>query len=361
MPQLERKVESATEAVGELAAHAAAMGPMVPKGDVRADVAQSTGSAMEAVAGLAEHAEKVRETIYSEKAPKPAVDAHEREISIVVSDIEDAEFDSADLFYWARDTVPGAAQMPEYSVYMTDPHPEFTQFTKEAINIAVGLIDDAELRERFLANPPVVTFENEAFFSLYLQATAAPVAVGIYLVDSNHMIMRSEYFEHRTDAEVIEGMVHEMVHYASFLGGGMDIRRKVEPVGVTEATVWFIEGLTELTSQLAARESGRVPENVPYSYEVIACNYIMMALGKDGRGMLEDACLSGDYGTIADALDKELGRGTFDGFMEMQNGAEAVAYLEKIVQEAGIDSSSWMDSPVMLGARRRIEEGPPKW
>jgi hypothetical protein len=185
-------------------------------------------------------------------------------------------------------------------------------------------------------------------------------ALGAYVPESNAIIIPSEILSF-SEADARHVVLHEELHYASYLGGGSTMRARDEdgnPLFFTNPPFSWSkqEGLTELTAQEICRERGFVPNMVGYPAEVITCYYMEQLLGEGGRDILRSAYLSGDFTEVRSRLDAALGAGTFDELMFRRDGADALHFLLARMDERGIDHSGWDANPIVIAARAKLAE-----
>jgi hypothetical protein len=238
--------------------------------------------------------------------------------------------------------------------------PEFAENAQEK-NIKLGHIESvnneisgrwldksylgSELGRRFAQTPPVVTLENSEFFS-----TLSPtLAVGIYLSESNHITIDGRYDDQTKNEDMHRIVTHEQLHYAAWLGGGQNIRWHDEvgdPVIVGYIS-WLHEGATELFAQELTREHGLTPNGVAYPYETTSALMMENLVGKD---ILKKAYLSGDFSDVRKIMDQKLGVMSFIHMANLENGAEAVAFLRAKLEIAKIDYSRWAKNPIAVSA-----------
>lgn len=184
-------------------------------------------------------------------------------------------------------------------------------------------------------------------------------SLGGYLTGTNAIVIPPEVLAY-SEADALHVVLHEELHYASWLGGGKDIRWMDEggnPRFQGSSRAWSMhEGVTELTAQEVVRERGFEPTHIGYPAEVITCYYMEQLLGEGGRDILRSAYLSGDFTQVRRLVDAQLGAGTFDALISKPDAAQALSYLTGRIDESGIDHSSWDANPIITAARTKLEE-----
>jgi hypothetical protein len=185
-------------------------------------------------------------------------------------------------------------------------------------------------------------------------------ALGGYLIGTNAIVITDDILEF-PEGEARHVVLHELLHYASFLGGGRSVRWRDEegqPIFKGDAASWNMhEGMTELLAQETVRERGFDTGRIGYPAETVTCHYLEQLLGEGGHDVLVQAYLHGDFTEVRTRLDAALGAGTFDALISKRSAAEALIYITTRMDEAGIDHSGWDESPIVALARAKLEEG----
>ncbi len=205
---------------------------------------------------------------------------------------------------------------------------------------------------RYSETPPIVTGEDESWFHAQVMAFGSS-RVGYYYPDTNHITIGA-YQAERGETEALHIIAHEQLHYAAFLGGGMDIRWRDESdaPNFRDRASWNIhEGLTELLAQHLCRDNGYQPAGVSYPYESGVCFGIEQVVGRD---LLRAAYFSGDFTEVRRTFDSSLGAGSFDALMGKRSAADAFSYLMERVSAAGMDYAAWESNPIMAQCYRQI-------
>jgi len=202
----------------------------------------------------------------------------------------------------------------------------------------------AVIYDRFVAIPPVLVLFGEALLGI-------GELTGKYIEETNCVGIT-------TGALTEDGgkrMAHELLHYASYLGGGVTgirwISEDNEPV-VRESIPWLHEGLTELHAQQLAREHGHVPSTVVYPSESIFSFYLQQLVGAD---VLRAAYLSGDFTEVRRNINARLGEGTFEHLLQEESYSMAFEFLVRRLDKAGISHSEWDRNPMVRDALRQME------
>ncbi|MFH0885440.1 MAG: hypothetical protein V1861_07060 [Candidatus Micrarchaeota archaeon] len=223
----------------------------------------------------------------------------------------------------------------------------------------------ATIRSRLMRTPPVATTESVEFFNSLEAADRSPGnleygigAAGMYYPGTNHITLASPdpergAFTDDTEANRRELNAHEQLHYASWLGGGHEIRWRDEQnqPHVTGHIKWLHEGLTELHAQQLTRSHGFTPSYVSYPYEVATGFYLQQLVGED---VLRSAYLTGDFTEVRRRLDNRLGAGTFDRMAGMSMGVEALEFITSRMSAGGINFTAWESNPVLAGCYRDV-------
>ena len=216
------------------------------------------------------------------------------------------------------------------------------------------------IRARFERSPPVATNESREYFDT-IDASYGPAdfleyspgSSGRYYPGTNHIVLRDAGPERGAMRDPGEGnrrktIVHEELHYASWLGGGQDIRYRDErgQPHVLGYVTWLHEGLTELHAQQLTRSHGYTPSGVSYPYETAAGFYMQQIVGEE---VLRSAYLGGDFTEVRRRMDARLGAGTFDRLAGMERGLEALEFITGKMASAGINFRAWESNPVLSG------------
>jgi hypothetical protein len=137
---------------------------------------------------------------------------------------------------------------------------------------------------------------------------------------------------------------HEVLHYASFLGGGMDVRWRSGRGATSDTPViigdqrWFIEGLTDLHAQQLARAHERTPTGVSYFYEAAVGFYIQRIVGEE---TLRQAYMTGDYTAVRLSFDRRLGQGAFERLVRSDDGQIAFDFITELFTRSNINFRQW--------------------
>lgn len=203
---------------------------------------------------------------------------------------------------------------------------------------------------RFSAAPPVATAETGTWFAQQVAATGTPFA-GRYYSGTNHVVVTVS----RSEASAYKMVAHEQLHYAAYLGGGLEGMRwrggEGEPVMRSEG--WSVhEGLTELLAIQLTRAHGHNPESVAYAQETATGFIIQQAVGEEP---LRRAYLSGDFTEVRGLYDGRMGAGSFDSLMACGTAPEAYSLAVQHATAAGMDTAAWASDPVMSRCRVQIE------
>ncbi len=220
-----------------------------------------------------------------------------------------------------------------------------------------------EIASRMSATPPTLCAFSEtedmtpAQIFLELQMIGS---LGGYLVGTNAIVIPDDVLAFG-EADARHVLLHELLHYASWLGGGRDVRWRDDDGRACfqwNIPSWSMhEGLTELISQEEVRGRGFEPTRIGYPAETIACYYMEQLLGEGGGGILRTAYLSGDFTEVRRLVDEALGAGTFDTLLSKRDAAQALEFLGGRLDERGMDRTGWEANPVVAAARAKIAEG----
>ncbi|MEW6036597.1 MAG: hypothetical protein AB1529_08355 [Candidatus Micrarchaeota archaeon] len=219
---------------------------------------------------------------------------------------------------------------------------------EETAFLTGGYLGDA-LYARFTETPPYVSFVPREVLEVMTDAYGC-LWRGQYIPDTNHLLMHPYV---RSEGEMRLTIVHELLHYASWLGGGATEYRWAGNDGrpVQRNIPWLDEGLTELHAQQMLRGRGFGLDVVSYAPETIVGIYLQQIVGAD---ILRRAYLSGDFQEAGRIVDSRLGAGSFERLAGYGRGAEALSFLEQRLDSARIDRSSWESDPVVVLARSRM-------
>ncbi len=275
----------------------------------------------------------------------------------------DAEFEEASC---GNESPPEVVIEGDYSVlpelaYLDDSH--YQSYSSEIIGQWLpGMIGEG-IASRMDATPPSLSTFQEAqrasvgqiFMELQMIGS-----IGGYLVGTNAIVIPEGSLD-LGEAEARHVLLHELLHYASWLGGGRSVRWRDDegrPVFQGDAPAWNShEGLTELMAQETVREKGYDTPRIGYPAETMTCFYMERLLGEGGHDMLLQAYLHGDFTEVRSRLDSALGAGSFEALLAKPDAAQALSYILARMDERGIDRSEWDSSPIMTLARAKLEEG----
>jgi hypothetical protein len=194
--------------------------------------------------------------------------------------------------------------------------------------LGTGFLGSA-IQGRFKSNPPVLSLEPPEFFKVVSTVPAA----GVYFPGSNHIAVDANVERAGNDADTYRDIAHEQLHYASWLGGGFEVRwlgQDGMPQGRGYVS-WLQEGATEYFAEVLTRDHGKPPSYVPYQHEVECVSALVRIVGFDA---VKNAYLGGDFTQVKRALDAGMGTGVFENLMNAQNGAEGKAALGAMAEEA---------------------------
>jgi hypothetical protein len=169
--------------------------------------------------------------------------------------------------------------------------------------------------------PQIVTPPPE-FFSLNRECYGGNPS-GLYYPGTNMIVVSPLEADQSTRREV---MLHEMLHYSAFLGGGGQVIRwrddRNQPV--VKAVTWLDEGLTQFhTKEMLARHKENSPF-ISYASEVVAAQHLQRIAGAEP---LRRAYLTGNFTEVREAVDKRLGKDTFLTLSSFARGSDALGYL----------------------------------
>ncbi|MFN7990622.1 MAG: hypothetical protein U0R44_00535 [Candidatus Micrarchaeia archaeon] len=217
------------------------------------------------------------------------------------------------------------------------PHVENRTIDEESVRVrgwlTAGFLGPA-IHERFIRTPPVVTVESESYFAtLNASEKTAVRAVGKYYHDTNHIMICEEIARYDEPTRMVL-LIHEQLHYASYLGGGRSIRWRggsgEQVVAPTADSDWLHEGLTQYFSLRLAHEHGYYPSETFYMDGVRVGFFLSRIVGDDA---LKTAFLTGDFTAVRNAVDSRLGAGTFGRLMSSGRAPEASVLLSDRVEQ----------------------------
>jgi hypothetical protein len=352
-------------------------GPSIPSEQARTLSAMS--NAFDSISQLISHAHAVARDISSPAlVPAPDFQAlHDGDLSVregayaeasaghptlerVFSGPEEAR---AHLVSIAQDAVDTLASHPERGSALgvdpqelartaTTPSSEDVLAFGSALSEALSWMTPAYLGttvgERFNQTPPVYAIMAPEFDALEAAAWGSSSDFGgLYVTGSNLIMLAS--FEEWTQSDRLCLVAHESLHYAAYLGGGMEIRWREEDGNPVQPRYvsWFHEGCTELQAQQLVRDHGHTPSRVAYENETAVAFYLQRLVGTD---VLRAAYLSGDFTEVRQRLDARLGAGTFSALLNCENGTEALSTIRTRMSIAHIDYGGWASDPLSGGA-----------
>jgi hypothetical protein len=182
--------------------------------------------------------------------------------------------------------------------------------------------------KRFNNTPPVFIFEKK-LSHLGPLFRLSRNAGGFYGTNTNLIFLLSE-FKKKSTAIQMAVAAHEMLHYASWLGGGDNFRWRDEygrPV-LKKMAKWLNEGLTELHAIQLAEKHGFKPGSVAYYHEPGLAYFLQKIVGKD---ILKKAYLSGDFTKVRNKINTVLGKGAFKRIINSKRGIDALFYIRNKV------------------------------
>jgi hypothetical protein len=212
------------------------------------------------------------------------------------------------------------------------------------------------LNSRMQAFPPVLTVENPSVYdeldlSVRRSMDDLLTSDGRYFTGTNHILARDK--PERTELQAQELLLHEQLHYASWLGGGETVRwRDGEGKPVIQGPVsWLQEGLTSLFTYQIMDSHGHNPGYVSYPYETAVSFYMGKLAGQD---VLRRAYLSGDFTEVRQAIDRRLGQGSFDRLLDSGSGVQALTFITSKMSAAGVNWTAWEREPAIAACFRGI-------
>ncbi len=217
-----------------------------------------------------------------------------------------------------------------------------------------------ELHRRFRQSPPLSTVIGDSDFGMHDEITGSGLptypgrSAGMYLPGTNYFIVR-ESVAGRDEGDQASIIVHEQLHYAAWLGGGLDGMRWRDEGGhpvMGKDLRWMHEGLTELYANQITRSNGLDPGSSAYPYETAVAFYMQRLVGTD---VLRQAYLSGDFTEVRRRFDGRLGAGSFDRLASMSRGWQALSFIMPRMAEANIDFTRWENDPVIAQCFEQIE------
>ncbi len=111
---------------------------------------------------------------------------------------------------------------------------------------------------------------------------------------------------------------------------------------------WLDEGITEfLTLRLMASSKIPVP-NCSYIGEVEAIHLLSQVADPD---VIKQAYFSGDFTVVMKQFDAKLGQGAFRELMRYNYAADAIDYLENLMDDKNIKYDNWDEDAATLGTR----------
>ncbi len=218
----------------------------------------------------------------------------------------------------------------------------------------------SDLHRRFSRTPPIITMHESPVYDELDRADGSSIPAyggsssAKYYGGTNHITVRGSVAD-LEEADQASLLIHEQLHYASWLGGGSNsirwINESGEPV-VHEQVDWLHEGLTELHASQMARSQGYEPTYTSYPYETAVAFYIQRMVGER---TLREAYLTGDFTKVRRKLDARLGAGSFDRLASMSRGWQALSFIMPEMAENSVDFTRWERNPVLASCFGHIE------
>lgn len=239
-----------------------------------------------------------------------------------------------------------------------------------AINRTVmGWLDSGylghDLHDAFVTQLPQISTRPPSFFERFRDAIGFR-PTGFSPVGSSEIFVSSGI---TNEADRYNLVAHEQLHQASELGGGMDSiswRQGGSTISLTgeDYPRWLHEGMTELHAQQLVRGHGIEPTFTSYPYQTMTCFFIQgivgMQAGDEGRRIVRDAYLTGDFTQVAQLVDQYLGPGSFGQLVRMPDSLLAASWLFTTIRgkmggrllsfEGSAAYLGWFDDPVMRQA-----------
>jgi hypothetical protein len=179
--------------------------------------------------------------------------------------------------------------------------------------------------------PRIVTPPQE-FFDLFRESVGGN-PWGLYYPGTNMIIISPQAPDEASRREV---MLHEMLHYSAFLGGGGQAIRWRDDRGqpVTLASVWLDEGLTQYHTKEILAMAGLNPGTVTYAAETLVAFHLQNIAGAE---TLRRAYLTGDFTEVREEVDRQLGQYAFDTLMRQGTASDALATMRTMMAGTGIN------------------------
>lgn len=205
------------------------------------------------------------------------------------------------------------------------PAEKFGTIVPEAKSLLTKDFLGETIHKRFTATPPMITLFGNDFHDRYNEAYGGDIR-GEYISDTNHILL----YKNQGDLDTARSSaLHELIHYACWLGGGGDRIRWEAPDGEflsVGRVLWLDEGLTELFTRLALSSKGYSTGAGCYKYESAVAQALLRIVDQD---TLREAYLTGDFSEVMKTVNGKLGDGVFERLLTFPRGAEAAEYLEQ--------------------------------
>jgi hypothetical protein len=213
--------------------------------------------------------------------------------------------------------------MTKESKVKKDNYNDMQNFSSEITKnwLTISYLGD-DIGRRFSAMPPFLDSREGEYIELSNQIDKIDMR-GQYLTGTNLIIATSK---EKLPINSMRTIAHEQLHYASWLGGGQDMRWK-DYLGlpVTAGYIsWLHEGLTEMHAQQLMRGHNLRPSRISYPNEMQVGICLQVLAGED---ILKKAYLTGDFTEVRKNVNNKLGEGTFAEVALKPNAAEALAFL----------------------------------
>jgi hypothetical protein len=208
------------------------------------------------------------------------------------------------------------------------------------------------IHDRFSKTPPFFTTVPPSYFRAVKKSEGlSDEPNGVHIPGSNHVLISSGY---TNEADRRRLLVHEQLHYASYLGGGhpTNIRwrdEKGQPItGSKPYAESLHEGIGELMAQKLTRDKGFTTTDASYPKELRVAFLVDKIVDDDA--VMRKAFLTGNFTEVRKKVDLKLpdanGKSTFDQLMQEDNPDSVMQMLKPKMDDAGMDYVKWMEDPL---------------
>ena len=228
---------------------------------------------------------------------------------------------------------------------------------QDTVSVLNGAFAGTTIGRRFANTPPIFTTVPRSYFEASQSANGVGGgAEAEYISGSNQILIASDITTNEADLK--RTVLHEQLHYASYLGGGDPSNMrwrddKGNPIlnGSKDSAKWLHEGLTELQAQQFTKGMGLKATYSSYPKELRVAFFMEKAVGD--KKVVRDAFLSGNFTEVRKRMNSTLSDGSFDRMMAASGPVDALMTLTNEMDKAGIDTKQLLEDPIFKIAREK--------